>query len=77
MFLNVFIRIIDVDILACLLHAFHNKHVHFLFVNLQVFPPVSKLDPSMYGPQESDLKEEHIINHLNGMSVQQVILVKE
>lgn len=40
---------------------------------LNVFPPVSKLDPSMYGPQESDLKEEHIISHLNGMSVQQAL----
>ncbi|KAL6282326.1 hypothetical protein ACE6H2_013255 [Prunus campanulata] len=30
-----------------------------------VFPPVSKLDPSIYGPQESALKEE--------MSVQQAL----
>ncbi|GKA69303.1 putative reverse transcriptase domain-containing protein [Tanacetum coccineum] len=40
---------------------------------MKVFPPVSKLDPSMYGPPESDLKEEHIISHLNGMSVQQAL----
>ncbi|CAL8146467.1 unnamed protein product [Prunus armeniaca] len=40
---------------------------------LTVFPPVSKLDPSIYGPQESALKEEHIIGHLNGMSIQQAL----
>lgn len=39
---------------------------------LEVFPPVSKLDPQIYGPQESALKEEHILGHLNGMTVQQV-----
>ncbi|XP_011080330.1 linoleate 13S-lipoxygenase 3-1, chloroplastic-like [Sesamum indicum] len=40
---------------------------------LKVFPPVSKLDPSIYGPQESALKEEHIISLLEGMSVQQAM----
>ncbi|KAJ1407082.1 PLAT/LH2 domain [Sesbania bispinosa] len=40
---------------------------------LQVFPPVSKLDPELYGPQESALKEEHILNQLNGMTIQQAI----
>ncbi|KAG4940000.1 hypothetical protein GLYMA_16G008700v4 [Glycine max] len=40
---------------------------------LQVFPPVSKLDPEIYGPQESALKEEHILNQLNGMTVQEAI----
>ncbi|MBA0858247.1 hypothetical protein Goshw_023363 [Gossypium schwendimanii] len=40
---------------------------------LKVFPPVSNLDPSIYGPQDSALKEEQIICHLNGMSVQQAI----
>ncbi|XVF25798.1 hypothetical protein REPUB_Repub13aG0244600 [Reevesia pubescens] len=40
---------------------------------LKVFPPVSKLDPSIYGPQKSALKEEHVICHLDGMSVQQAI----
>lgn len=39
---------------------------------LTVFPPVSKLDPEIYGPQESALKEEHILNQLNGMTVQEV-----
>ncbi|GJX94639.1 lipoxygenase 3, chloroplastic-like protein, partial [Tanacetum coccineum] len=34
---------------------------------LKVFPLVSKLDPSMYGPPESYLKEGHIISHLNGI----------
>ncbi|TYI09670.1 hypothetical protein ES332_A09G089500v1 [Gossypium tomentosum] len=40
---------------------------------LGLFPPVSNLDPSIYGPQDSALKEEQIIFHLNGMSVQQAI----
>ncbi|XP_061342874.1 linoleate 13S-lipoxygenase 3-1, chloroplastic-like [Gastrolobium bilobum] len=40
---------------------------------LKVFPPVSKLDPEIYGPQESALKEEHILSQLNGMTVQQAI----
>ncbi|CAL5411249.1 unnamed protein product [Camellia sinensis] len=40
---------------------------------LKVFPPVSKLDPSVYGPQESALREEHIIGHLCGMSIQQAL----
>lgn len=40
---------------------------------LRVFPPVSKLDPETYGPLESALKEEHILGHLNGMSVQQAL----
>ncbi|GKE11193.1 linoleate 13S-lipoxygenase 3-1, chloroplastic-like protein, partial [Tanacetum coccineum] len=38
---------------------------------LKVFPPVSQLDPEIYGPQESSLKEEHILGYLNGMTVQQ------
>jgi lipoxygenase len=44
---------------------------------LTIFPPVSKLDASIYGPQESALKEEHIIGHLNGMSLQQVDNLKQ
>lgn len=40
---------------------------------LRVFPPVSKLDPEVYGPLDSALKEEHILGHINGMSVQEVI----
>ncbi|XVE88618.1 hypothetical protein DITRI_Ditri19aG0084000 [Diplodiscus trichospermus] len=40
---------------------------------LTVFPPVSKLDPEIYGPQQSALKEEHIAGQLNGMTVQQAL----
>ncbi|GJT82078.1 lipoxygenase 1, chloroplastic [Tanacetum coccineum] len=40
---------------------------------LKAFPPVSQLDPEIYGPQQSALKEEHILGYLNGMSVQQAI----
>ncbi|KAF2297711.1 hypothetical protein GH714_002399 [Hevea brasiliensis] len=39
----------------------------------KAFPPVSKLNTSIYGPPESAVEEEHIIAHLNGMSVQQGI----
>ncbi|KAK7338235.1 hypothetical protein VNO77_18838 [Canavalia gladiata] len=41
---------------------------------LKVFPPVSKLEPEIYGHQESALKEEHILGQLNGMTVQQAIV---
>ncbi|CAD5165103.1 unnamed protein product [Musa acuminata subsp. malaccensis] len=44
---------------------------------LQVFPPVSRLDPSVYGPPESAITEEHITSHLNGMSVQQALEEKK
>ncbi|KAE8724243.1 Lipoxygenase 4 [Hibiscus syriacus] len=44
---------------------------------LEFFPPVSKLEASVYGPQESALREEHIISHIDGMSVQQAIEKKK
>ncbi|AQK43899.1 lipoxygenase7 [Zea mays] len=40
---------------------------------LQAFPPMSKLDPAVYGPPESAITEEHIIGRLDGMSVQQAL----
>ncbi|XP_068303074.1 linoleate 13S-lipoxygenase 3-1, chloroplastic-like [Pyrus communis] len=40
---------------------------------LKVFPPESKLDPEVYGPLESALKEEHITPYLYGMTVQQAL----
>ncbi|KAK6148754.1 hypothetical protein DH2020_016279 [Rehmannia glutinosa] len=40
---------------------------------LQVFPPVSKLDPEIYGPNESALKDEHIAGQLNGMTIQEAL----
>lgn len=40
---------------------------------LQAFPPVSKLDPEIYGPLDSALKEEHILGNLNGMTVQEAL----
>ncbi|RCV33822.1 hypothetical protein SETIT_7G113700v2 [Setaria italica] len=40
---------------------------------LQAFPPVSKLDPAVYGPKESAITEEHIIGQLDGMSVAQAL----
>ncbi|KAG8490144.1 hypothetical protein CXB51_015453 [Gossypium anomalum] len=44
---------------------------------LKVFPPVSKLDPSIYGPTQSALREEHLISHLDGMSIQQAMEKKK
>ncbi|CAJ1961682.1 unnamed protein product [Sphenostylis stenocarpa] len=44
---------------------------------LEAFPPVSDLDPSIYGAQKSALKEKHIIGHLDGMSVQQAMAEKK
>ncbi|XP_040378425.1 probable lipoxygenase 6 isoform X1 [Oryza brachyantha] len=40
---------------------------------LQVFPPVSKLDPAIYGPPESSITEKHIAGHLNGLTAQQAM----
>ncbi|KAG6516041.1 hypothetical protein ZIOFF_026488 [Zingiber officinale] len=40
---------------------------------LQAFPPISQLDPAIYGPPESAIREEHIIRHLDGLSVQQAL----
>ncbi|KAL6520785.1 hypothetical protein OROHE_016966 [Orobanche hederae] len=40
---------------------------------LQAYPPVSKLDPEVYGPLKSDLKEEHIAGQLNGMTIQEAL----
>ncbi|KAK4566683.1 hypothetical protein RGQ29_002804 [Quercus rubra] len=37
---------------------------------------IHKLDPEIYGPQESALKEEHILGYLNGMTVQQVLNIR-
>lgn len=40
---------------------------------LTVFPPVSKLDPAIYGPPESSITEQHIAGHLNGLTVQEAM----
>ena len=38
----------------------------------QSFPPMSNLDTEVYGSKDSALKEEHILPHLEGLSVQEV-----
>lgn len=38
-----------------------------------VFPPVSNLDPAVYGPPESAITEAHIAGNLNGMTVNQAM----
>ncbi|ONL94218.1 lipoxygenase9 [Zea mays] len=40
---------------------------------LTVFPPVSKMDPAIYGPPESSITEAHITGQLNGLTVQQAV----
>ncbi|XP_023546456.1 probable linoleate 9S-lipoxygenase 5 [Cucurbita pepo subsp. pepo] len=40
---------------------------------LQVFPPTSKLDPEVYGDQNSKITEEHIIHNLDGFTVEEAI----
>ncbi|XP_023545376.1 linoleate 9S-lipoxygenase 6-like [Cucurbita pepo subsp. pepo] len=40
---------------------------------LQEFPPTSKLDPNVYGDQTSKITKEHIINSLDGLTVDQAI----
>lgn len=40
---------------------------------LQEFPPLSKLDPEVYGKQHSSITEEHIEKYMNGLTVNQAI----
>ncbi|KAG2259596.1 hypothetical protein Bca52824_078890 [Brassica carinata] len=44
---------------------------------VRTFPPVSNLDPEIYGAQHSALTSDHIIGHLDGLSVQQVRVGRE
>nr|AAR84664.1 lipoxygenase [Carica papaya] len=44
---------------------------------LRVFPPVSNLDPQIYGSQPSALQEHHIAPHLHCMTVQQALEEKK
>ncbi|XP_009344082.3 probable linoleate 9S-lipoxygenase 5 [Pyrus x bretschneideri] len=38
---------------------------------LEEFPPVSKLDPEVYGNQNSSIREEHIKGNMNGLTVEE------
>ncbi|XP_074580803.1 putative lipoxygenase 6 [Curcuma longa] len=40
---------------------------------LQEFPPVSKLDPAVYGPPGSAITEAHISGQLDGLTVQEAV----
>ncbi|KAG6477244.1 hypothetical protein ZIOFF_066496 [Zingiber officinale] len=40
---------------------------------LQSFPPLSNLDPAIYGPPESAITEAHIRGQLEGLTVQQAV----
>ncbi|KAL6185458.1 hypothetical protein ACLB2K_041591 [Fragaria x ananassa] len=40
---------------------------------LQEFPPASKLDPKVYGDHRSTIREEHIKNNLDGLTVHQAL----
>ncbi|KAM7473765.1 hypothetical protein LguiB_021008 [Lonicera macranthoides] len=40
---------------------------------LQEFPPTSKLDPELYGNQNSSITEEHIRDNLDGLTIEEAI----
>ncbi|KAL3695948.1 hypothetical protein R1sor_010024 [Riccia sorocarpa] len=44
---------------------------------LKAFPPVSELDPEVYGPQESAVTAEHIEGELEGLTVKQALQRKK
>ncbi|KAD4179600.1 hypothetical protein E3N88_28191 [Mikania micrantha] len=43
---------------------------------LQEFPPTSKLDPIKFGNQNSTITEEHLKDHMNGLSVWEPIAIE-
>ncbi|XP_024523783.1 linoleate 9S-lipoxygenase [Selaginella moellendorffii] len=40
---------------------------------LESYPPVSSLDPKIFGPKATALKDEHILDQLNGLTVQEAL----
>jgi lipoxygenase len=44
---------------------------------LKVFPPVSQLDPAVYGPQKSAITADHLKHRLEGLTVEQAIEQKK
>lgn len=45
-----------------------------LIKRLQVFPPVSELDPNEYGNQNSTITEAHIKSNLEGLTADEVFM---
>ena len=41
---------------------------------MQEFPPVSKLDPKVYGDQASSIRAIHIENSLDGFTINEVLI---
>ena len=42
---------------------------------LQEFPPTSKLDPEVYGDQNSTIAKEHIENNIDGLTIEEVMFL--
>ena len=43
--------------------------------SLQEFPPTSKLDPKVYGDQNSTITRENIENSLDGLTIEEVMVL--
>jgi len=41
---------------------------------VQEFPPASKLNPKLYGDQTSSIREAHIENRLDGLTINEVVI---
>lgn len=47
------------------------------YIQMQDFPPVSKLDRNVCGKQDSAITKDHIERNLEGLTVDEVIYLRE